>query len=75
MPSTVTIEHGHPHFHLRPRAIVRAALIFLLVVATCADIVGSYYVRQQHNALNRRVQDVAVRLSQPPLMSPLALLD
>lgn len=78
MPSSCTIEtanHGRPHFHLRPRSIVRATLIFVLVAGACADIVGAYYVRQQHNELSRRAQDVALRLVQPPLTIPLAKLD
>lgn len=78
MPSHCTIEtanHGRPHFHLRPRAIVRATLIFVLVTAACADVLGAYYVRQEQTALRRRVQDVAIRFVQPPLTSPLAKLD
>lgn len=75
MPSFCTIEHGQPHFHWRPRAIVRGVLVTLLILGACVDVIGAMYVRQQHVALNRRVQDVAIRFTRPPPESPLAKLD
>lgn len=75
MRSSYSVNASHveeSHFSFRPRSIVRATLIFVLILGTCADVVGAFYLRQQYAALNGRVQDVAMRLVRPPLMDPVA---
>lgn len=73
MPSHCTIEtanHGQPHFHFRPRVIVRAAIIFVIAAGACLDVIGAYYAHRQQEALTRRVQAVSSRLIAPAVVRP-----